>query len=483
MQTERQKFKDYLSWLIKNNQLDKNKLADLRKNSESAFREWQSTKEIWTNYLINKPKITKSKIETPKIDDIKKDEFPTWRLWQNSASNSMTEKLEDSIWAYEKEATKWASKKETILRDDATEQTDIIKERDLWKRARTDEESELTKKKFDMEETNAARAREDASAVFKRQEDIANRQAQIAWAWLWQWWLQLSEATMQDFKDSIIAKYGENISNAEQFKTKTNREVDDVLSKNFWDLFNNTQEINLVKNALDDAQYAPVLNALEKAAEWNTQAIDDVTTFAKWIIGLNTEEKRGRFAKEEKIADRENAWVNADNAKKAALLKEEFTEIPMLDAYIWNPEKFNNKTYQEAVDIIQKEIATKWNLANIIAIQQQYVAAQKEVPWYITDIIEQMSKDYEISKSRTDRHSEVKEESRKDTFWSDSMTNTIWWTETSQTFDINKYAKTLDKYISKKWKDKILQLLKDRYETRKVKKNVYDWLVEYINKK
>lgn len=480
MQTDKQKFKDYVSWLIKDNKLDKNKLADLRKNSQTAFKEWQATKSIWTNYLINQPKITKSKIDTPKEDVIPgNNESPTWELWQTSASNTMTEKLEDSIWAYDKKVTDAASEKETVLKENATEKTDIIKERDLWKRERTDEESELAKKKFDMEEDNAARAREDADAVFKRQEDIANRQAQIAWAWLERWF---SEADMQSFKDDIIAKYWENISNAEQFKAKTNREVDDVLSKSFWDLFSNTQEINLVKAALDDAQYAPVLNALEKAAEWNTQAIDDVTTFAKWIIWKKADEEYNRAAEQERIADDERSWDQADNSKRLALLQSQFKDVPIMDTFIWNPDKFKNMSYAEAVNVIQKDIEKKWDKDLLSQIYGTIVATWKDAPKWLTDIMERTWLDYEDAKLRFDRTNEKKVEAKWDTFNNDEMVKTIWWQSEVQNFDINKYTKTLNSKVAKLWKDKVLWAIEKWYKDRKIDKAKYDSLLWYINK-
>lgn len=485
MLTKKQEFRNYISWLIKDKKIDKTKAKDLIANAKTEFNEWQTTWTIWSNYLSTTPKvIDKSKIDTPKIEE-KKDEV-TWTLWQTSKSNAVTEKFEDTLWAYSNQAKKWAEEKKEVLMDNADKQTEIIKDRDSEKLARSEEEKDLAEKKAKLEEDNAARAREDAAWVFKRQEDIANRQAQIAWAWLWQSGLKISEADMQWFKNDIIAKYGENISNAEQFKAKTNMDIDKVLSESIWDLFNSTQEINRFKDSLADAEFAPVLNALTKVAEWDTQAIDDVTTFYKSYQTKKADEEYGRVAEQERIADDERSWQEADNAKKLALLqsqfKKEWVPIAVMDIFIWNPDKFKGKSYAEAVNMIQKDIDKKWDKDLLSQIYITIKNTWKEAPKWLEDSMERIWLDYEEAKLRFDRTNESKQDAKWDTFNSDEITDTIWWKEKTQTFNINTYTKGLDKYITKHWKEKVLKALKDKFETRKVSKKIYDAMIEYINK-
>ena len=74
----------------------------------------------------------------------------------------------------------------------------------------------------------------------------------MAAATAWQSWLQMSAWAMQDIKDDVIAKYGTNISNAEQFKQQTNMTLDTALNQLDSDTFKNKQAIDNFINTLDE---------------------------------------------------------------------------------------------------------------------------------------------------------------------------------------------------------------------------------------
>jgi hypothetical protein len=76
----------------------------------------------------------------------------------------------------------------------------------------------------------------------------------------------LSDSTIQNVLDDTAAKYGENIKSAMDFQTTTNMSLDAALTSLDKDIYQNKENLNILLNELDTAEYAPLLTAIAAAA-------------------------------------------------------------------------------------------------------------------------------------------------------------------------------------------------------------------------
>lgn len=133
--------------------------------------------------------------------------------------------------------------------------------------------------------------------------------------------VQMSQAAMEDIKNDVIAKYGQNIANAEQFKLQTNLSLDDALKNTGLQIFEKQGAIDTFKNALKDEEFAPVLNALTEAAQGKKDAAKDVYDYYKKFIDKKADEEYTSVAATETRARKENEWAAATPVQKISLIK------------------------------------------------------------------------------------------------------------------------------------------------------------------
>lgn len=487
-----QKLQDFKNYLTTNkSKIDSSKMKWLTKEQQNAmYNEWKDTWSISKSYFkpvtsaVNKDnKVTtppvNTKVTWSSVTNAYNNKFSTWNV---SEWNIISDKLTWTLTAM-KEQNKWFSKEqEDILKAWAKEESWLIANKNKWAidRANANQDAIDANKQRDYE-SNEAR-RKEADDLLRRQEWIAARQANIAAAQAGSSWLQLSDAAISDIKADTIAKYGQNLANAEQFRNQTNMTLDTALQNIDQNYFKNKWEIDDLLNKLDDEEARPLINAVQAATKWNTQAIEDVKTYYNSLIQKKWEEEYGRMAKEERIADNENIWKNASNDKRLALLQDEFKEAWVMDAYIWDPWKFANMTYADAFNTVMKDIQKMSDKSNLLATYQQYIEAWKKAPDWLENIAKSVWSWYEEAKWRTDRTFEDK---TWNVTYSNQMTNTkSTWTQTAEVKPLSsKITSQLDAQFNKVWKDKLLTWLDTLLKQWKINKEQFDSFTNYINNK
>ena len=240
------------------------------------------------------------------MTDIKFD----WIMW--TWDNIHADALEQTWIDYAKNASDMAAQNEANLKRRAEEEKALIITRDADKRDRAEDirakwEAIETKSKADAE-----LRRTDAEWIVKQQDEISSRQANQAVARSWEAWLVLSSWVLQGILDDTAAVYWNNIKSAEEFKLKTNLDLDTALTNLSLSTVNNEKAVNLMLDVLDDAEAAPMLNAIAKAAEWDKKALDDVYSFYQETL---REMKTGQYQRAD-ILERQKAqetqWTNSD---------------------------------------------------------------------------------------------------------------------------------------------------------------------------
>lgn len=177
-------------------------------------------------------------------------------------------------------------------------------------------------------DTNAARARADAEKIFKRQDEIASRGANVAAAQAGESGLLMSQGALEDIKQDTLAKYGTNILNAEQFKQQTNMNIDQALKDTGLAIFDKKSAIDAFKDSLSDAELAPVLNALQAAATGNTDAANQIADYYKKFIDKKAEEEYTRTMAAESRVARNKEWEAAKTTSdRYSILKAYAPEI------------------------------------------------------------------------------------------------------------------------------------------------------------
>lgn len=395
-------------------------------------------------------------------------------LWQTSADNVMTDKLDETMWAYKDLTEEAAWEKWEIITDAWQAESDIIKETNEESRTASEEKLALAEERKATWLSEAQKRRDEAKSMFDRQQDMANRQAQISWASIWEAWLQLSAADMQAFKDNIINKYGDNILNAEDLKNKTNMAIDDIVDKHLWTFLTTKTEVDTFVKNLNDAEMKPILSAMEKVAEWDQKAIDDVTKFYANYQLKKAEEEYNRMAEFERTEDVQSQWANMDQRQKwDKLMNKLWDNKWVMDVYWGNPEAFANMSYSEALSTWEKVAKQINDLQNPGLIQYLTNNATLQAAWkdpIINDAYEKMVEDATRDLDLVDYTQEDKTEERWDT-----------WTTTSQLTKLSdKHMSALDWAVEKFWIDTVL---KSAEKIKEKDPTLYESVLDYINNK
>lgn len=242
-------------------------------------------------------------------------------------SNPNTKAFDDTGLAMEENAKKYSQQVEDSAMKYANQEQQTIQERDADKLKRTNDQEAQLKFIKDRAETNYENRRNDADKLYQMQEDVASRNANITAAQAVQSGLALSQAELDSIRNDTIAKYGQNLTTAKDLQNKTNMSIDEALTKTGLDIFNKQSEIDKFKDALNDAEFAPIINAVQKAAEGDKKAIDDVYNYYTEFTKKKAEEEYNRMAKSERLAAEETEFQSADWKRKEQLIFERLAWI------------------------------------------------------------------------------------------------------------------------------------------------------------
>ena len=256
-----------------------------------------------------------------------------YSIWQMADTNSMANKLDGTMNQYADNAKKTSADTENNARKFGQEASTITSQRDAEKLIRaTNQEAELKNIK-DTRESNVELRRKDADALLKKQDEIAAMNSNIAMADAGKSWLQLSQGDLTTIQNDIMGKYATNIANAMDFKNKTNMTLDEALTNTGLSIFSKQSEIDTFKNAVQDAKYAPILEAVKLASAGNQKAIDDVNTFYQAMTQKKVDSEFTGANIEEIISTKEKSFQEGSAQKKENLIAEDLKDVPWA-AYI-----------------------------------------------------------------------------------------------------------------------------------------------------
>jgi len=311
-------------------QLDRRLKAGTLNQSQYDFLK---TEISWAKKIESTPTITSVPSPAPVWSttvnnapvDSTKEYIPVSTVKDNNPNTPAFEATWDQM---EKNADKYSSDIEKSANERAAQEQALILQRDADKRARADQQEKDLTTIEDKAEANLDERRKDADALYKTQNEIASRNANMAAAQAGQTGLQLSQAELESIRNDTIAKYGTNILNAQDFKNKTNMSIDEAITKLNLDVFQKQAEIDNFRNLLDNEEYAPMLNAVKAAAEWDKKAIDDVYAFYTEYTKKQAEETYNRMAKTDRYIAEENEFQKSDLPIKEKILYDKINEIP-----------------------------------------------------------------------------------------------------------------------------------------------------------
>lgn len=246
---------------------------------------------------------------------------PANNLWNISDTNVHAAWLETTIGAAWQASIDAANKAAVIQNQLAADQAAIINPNIALDQANLDAQAKLLAWVGDTATANAAKFNTELEQNVLDQKKVAGRAANAAAAAAGESGLQMSAGFSQDVVNDITAKYGQNIANANQFKTTTGMSIADALKSTKLDIFQKQSTIDALEKVLRKEGAEPILNALKAAADGKVGAINDVkaliTEFVKKKAG---EEYTRTMASESRVA-KDKEWQSADtSAKKKSIL-------------------------------------------------------------------------------------------------------------------------------------------------------------------
>lgn len=327
--------------------------------------------------------VASAPVQTPLPPQAQVEPAPVGSLsiWEMSPTNSWAQKLEQTMEQFETNAKKTAADTEASARKYGQEQSDVTVTRDADKLARAVEEEKRLAAIVARTEGNVEQRRKDAEALLQKQNEIAAMNSNIAMADAGKSGLQLSQGDLTTIQNDIMGKYASNIANAMDFKNKTNMTLDDALTRTGIEAFTKQGEINDFKNLLQDNKYAPILDAVKKAAEGDQKAIADVATFYQEMTKKKAEGEYMGVNIEEIIATKEKSFQEASAQKKENLIAEDLKEVPGANYVISQIATIINKNPGQSRTFIMGELArlAMLNTDARVALQQA-IAAWAKLP-------------------------------------------------------------------------------------------------------
>jgi hypothetical protein len=282
-----------------------------------------------------------------------------YSLWEFASTNSWVDKLNTTMDAYADNAKKTAADTEANARKTGQEASNITAQRDAEKLIRTANQEAELRDIQNTRESNIDLRRKDANDLLNKQDQIAAMNSNIAMADAGKSGLQLSQGDLTTIQNDIMNKYASNIANAMDFKNKTNMTLDEALTNTGLAIFSKQSEIDTFKNAIQDAKYAPILDAVNKAAAGNQKAIDDVNTFYQTMTQKKVDSEFTGTNIEEIIATKERSFQEASAQKKENLIAEDLKDVPWANYIISQIATIINKYPGRSRTFIM------WELANM----------------------------------------------------------------------------------------------------------------------
>ena len=453
------------------------------------YKEWRDNWTIWNQYLKKAPAPAVPKVEEKKPDSYMNTLNNKYNLWQTSDQNIMVDKTQWSLQAIKDNNLNAAKEKKDLLVKWASEQSEATKQKNEEQRIRTQNQQALNDSSKNEATANVNNSKADNDLLLKKQEERATRQANIAAAEAGSSWLQMSVADTRDIKDDVIAKYWTNIANAMEFRNTTNNTLNSSLKDINNTHLSNQKDIDTFLNSLSDEEAKPLINALAEADKWNVQAIEDANNFVNELVKQKATKEFGNLSQTEAIEDDQREWASLKtNRQKADKLIYDLWAWAdtkwLADAYLANPEKFNNMSFQEARATLMKIKNQLDSIkdTSIAALLQSYLNtnAQLIAAWKApqkVDVYEKILSWADESTYYTNRTQEEKRKQMGDT-WSQTTDLNLskFWIKTST-------ATQLDDNLKKLWKDKLIANLLNLYENTKINKSQYDRMINYINNK
>lgn len=229
---------------------------------------------------------------------------------------------------YEAEAARYAKKtRENATKLGQDEQATII-QRDAEKRKRADKQEQDLTSIQNRAERNIELRRQDAEDLYRMQNDIALRNANASMAQATSSGVLMAAGEVDAIRNDTIAKYGQNILNAKDFKNKTNISLDEALTNLGLNIFKNKAEIDNFRNLLDNEQFQPVLNALKAAHEGDQKAVTDVYNYYTEFNKKKTEEDYNRMMQKERYIEDERSFQHASLQVKERMIMDKLAETP-----------------------------------------------------------------------------------------------------------------------------------------------------------
>lgn len=246
----------------------------------------------------------------------------------SSYTNTNYDELNKTGQNYQNVINDRAKKLSDITYDAAWKQTDIEVAASKEKTARSDAtRAELLDVTWDFKDKQDQRYT-DVADITKRQENIANRQANISAAKAGQYGDIYSDGGLANIKNDIIATYGANILNAEQYALNTNRTIDnDLLNVGLTEIQDKDKR-DAFKDVLLDKNNSYMLNAIAVAAEGDKQAINDISQFYQTYIKQKADNEATRAWFTEGRAGFEEEFKSVDAVGKATILKDNSATLP-----------------------------------------------------------------------------------------------------------------------------------------------------------
>lgn len=260
-----------------------------------------------------------------------------------STENPNTQAFDNTGLAMEENAKKYSQQVADSAMANANKEQSVVQERDKEKMDRANEQEKQLGFIERRAETNFENRRNDADKLYQMQEDVASRNANITAAQAVQSGLALSQAELDSIRNDTIAKYGQNLATAKDLQNKTNMTIDEALTRTGLDIFNKQSEINKFKDALNDAEFAPIINAVQKAAEGDKKAIDDVYNYYTEFTKKKAEEEYNRMAKTERLIAEEKEFQSADTSRKEQLVFDRLKDVPGYQYVVQNIASTINK--------------------------------------------------------------------------------------------------------------------------------------------
>lgn len=243
-----------------------------------------------------------------------------------AGTNPHTQKVEDTAAAYARSQQEYADSNNANQRQAGAEASKVTADANAPARAdyaRQQAELDRINEEFKRKSEQSGA---DADELLRMQHDIASRQANITAAKAGQSGLVMAESDIQGVKDDAISKFGNNITNAMDFRNKTKMSLNDAVAAMAKDINLKKGDITKALQGLTDKETAPVLSAIAAAATGNQEAAAAVRDFVGELQKKKATEEYNRMSRTQRIEDTNDEYQKAPLSRKISLVMESLTD-------------------------------------------------------------------------------------------------------------------------------------------------------------